>query len=282
MYSAEQVRRVTRMVALGQQGLAPAEAARIVLAEAQGRSGPGVTAPAPLPRQPLEGSSRASEEHGAGGERPTPTRPDDELRGLMTLVKTMEAAGLRQRLEANLEAADSPWAAYLGVVRPLMWRIGAAWGSGSLSVAAEHLAGRTVAAELEQWRLRGQPSPASPLLLLACVSGEQHDLALQGVALHAQAVGWRTEPLGARTPPAALSAALSRLRPAAVGLSVTVPMLHHDPHTLFVSYAAACGDLPWIVGGAEAARHAALVRAAGATVATEDETLERFLRAASA
>lgn len=286
MYSEQSVCRVRRMIELGRQGLAPAEAARVVLAE------PNVPLPPDLAGRPGLGLgpsgglvSRAVEPGRPAADSDSTREPGSDARAIAALLRAVEAldpAELLRRLRAFRRAADSPWATYRHIVRPLLQQIGVGWESGRLSVAAEHLAARAVSAELRAWLEAAQPAPEAPLLLLACVSGEQHELPLQAVALHAAHLGWRAVVLGSRTPPAALAAAVQRLRPAAIGLSVTVPMLHHDPHTLFAAYARACGSTPWIVGGRAAPAHAAVLRAAGARLATDDAALRRFVERVSA
>ncbi|MFM6849244.1 MAG: B12-binding domain-containing protein [Terrabacter sp.] len=104
--------------------------------------------------------------------------------------------------------------AVVGVVLPFLQEVGDRWEAGTLSVAHEHFASDMLRRKL--WALSSVPpaqvlddaSAPSPVVLLACPSGERHDMVLLCVALMLRERGMRVRFLGADTPvPAVVSAA---------------------------------------------------------------------------
>lgn len=119
---------------------------------------------------------------------------------------------------------DVPLAdALTGVVVPFLQQIGERWESGRLSVAHEHFASNLLRRRLSA--LSGVADGAGverrPLALLACPSGERHDLVLLCFALLLGQTGWRTLFLGADTPNAAVVSAARAASVDAVVLAST-------------------------------------------------------------
>jgi hypothetical protein len=83
--------------------------------------------------------------------------------------------------------------------------------------------------------------------------------------------------LGAQTPPAAIAIAVLRARPDLVALSLTVSPAPRRGSQLVAAYGAACGDTPWLVGGAGVARYATAVHTAGGVVVGPDFDLDIFI-----
>jgi methanogenic corrinoid protein MtbC1 len=109
----------------------------------------------------------------------------------------------------------------LELFQPALVEIGERWHQGTLSVAAEHFAthliGNKLAALLQVYlgSERGQP------VLLACATGELHEVGLLLVALFLARRGWAIVFLGASVPAVDLQSAVQRLRPSLVILSAT-------------------------------------------------------------
>ncbi|HTJ82563.1 MAG TPA: cobalamin B12-binding domain-containing protein, partial [Polyangiaceae bacterium] len=244
LYSQRDVDLVRRMQALLETGLAPSEAARQVLREA-----------------------------------PAPDRgpPEEDLFGLavrriIAAVEALDTAALQTELRRAL-LFDSGIVAFRRILRPALIEIGDLWHAGRISVASEHLAAHMIAATLlDLMRLMPVPSDADRVLL-ACFPEEQHVIPLYGVSLDLASWGYRPIVLGARTPPSAIARAIEAVRPALVGLSVTIP-----PATAGLAretvdaYADVCRDVPWMVGGAAADGIAEFVENRGGHVVhTQDE-----------
>jgi MerR family transcriptional regulator, light-induced transcriptional regulator len=152
------------------------------------------------------------------------------------------------------------------VIVPAMRRIGDLWAARRISVAQEHLVSGMVEGALFSLHRLVQPRARGPSALLVCLQDEMHTLTILGVSLHFAAWGVRTVVLGARTPPSAVADAVAAVRPALVGISATVSPPRHTALPLLRAYGQACGDLPWIVGGAAALFLSPCVEAAGGRV----------------
>ena len=101
---------------------------------------------------------------------------------------------------------------------------GERWRDGGASVAQEHFATGVLRARL-LGLARGWDRGAGPRALLACPSGERHDLGLVILGLALRDRGWRVTFLGPDTPMETLAAAADQLAPDVVVLS----SLTHEP-----------------------------------------------------
>jgi DNA-binding transcriptional MerR regulator len=104
------------------------------------------------------------------------------------------------------------------VVLPCLRYIGDAWARGDMTIAEEHFASQLIRERLlalaRDWdRGRG------PRALLACPSGERHDIGLICFGIVLSRNGWRVTFLGPDTPISALTAAVTVLEPDLIVLS---------------------------------------------------------------
>ncbi len=243
LYTEADIDQVRRMVDLGDQGVAPSEAARIVRAEALQAAAIPVDEP--------------------------PGADSDAYDAMVSRLLAAAEALDQEALESELYAAmgmGSAWTVYERIFSPVLVRIGAGWAEGRITVGHEHLASQSLGTALRSLvRLLRRPE-AGRVIALACVEDEQHDLPLYGVAVLAATLGWQPRIVGPRTPPDALAVVVEQTRPALVGLSITVPLVPDDPEALFERYAKACGDVPWVLGGTFAAKYRGPVEAAGGQI----------------
>jgi len=242
LYSDADVEMIRRVRALCDDGMAPAEAARQVLEE---------------------------------GERPTvpPETPDgDPLESVRAAILAAVDAFDPQRIERELDRAIAMGSATVivdQVLRPVMIEIGERWHTGRMTVAQEHLATELMTHAARRMLALVQPDTDARTALLACFADEEHAFPLHVLGVHMASWGWRVVELGARTPPAAIRHAVALLQPGLVALSVTVPPAGHRARELVDDYADACGDTPWLVGGAGVDAIAKFVTARGGEVAQE-------------
>ena len=101
---------------------------------------------------------------------------------------------------------------------PYLREIGERWSAGSIGVAQEHFASNVLRSRLGVL-LGSLERTDGPLVVLACMPGEQHEFGLMATAIVLARLGWRTCYLGASTPPAELARTCRTLRPHAVVLS---------------------------------------------------------------
>jgi MerR family transcriptional regulator, light-induced transcriptional regulator len=190
LYSPGDERRVRLMQARIADGLSPAEAATVVLADdrpvAADQAGP-----------PLEQEA-------------------ERLRDALDRFDADEAHATLDRLLAAfvLDTVLSE------VVIPYLRDLGERWAAGTATVAQEHFASSLIRGRLAGLA-RGWERGGGPLALLACAPGEHHDLPLLAFGLALRARGWRIAYLGADTPGESIADAARALDPALVVVSAT-------------------------------------------------------------
>jgi DNA-binding transcriptional MerR regulator/methylmalonyl-CoA mutase cobalamin-binding subunit len=183
LYSAEDEARVRSMQAQLAKGLSAAEAARLAR-----------EAPAP----------------GDGA-------PADLARTLWSALDGFDDAGAQAAFD-RLLATLSIEAVAATAVLPYLRTLGDRWRTGDASVAQEHFATNMLRARL-LGMARGWDRGGGPRALLACPSGERHDLGLIVLGLALRDRGWRVTFLGPDTPIDTVAAAADQLAPDVVVLS---------------------------------------------------------------
>lgn len=198
-YGADDLARLEIMRTLTGQGMPAADAARMAIA--------GVLAAAPVAGDAAKADPRLLER---------------AARGLTRAAMRLDGSAVRSLLDDAL-ARHGVVVTWDGIAAPVLARIGARHAATGGLVEVEHLLSRCVTESLG-----ALPRPRRDVavrVLLACAEEEQHSLPLEALAaaLAERSVGCRL--LGARTPPAALQAAVTRTGPALVVL------WSHDPVT---------------------------------------------------
>ena len=146
--------------------------------------------------------------------------PAPDLDGLWAAVESFDEDAFDRGLASILW--DRPLeVAVTDAVLPFLRELGERWEEGTLSVAHEHFASNLVRHRLGALTLDTRLDEASPVAVLACPSGERHDLALLCFALLLSRQGWRTRFLGGDTPMAALAVAARSARASAVVVAST-------------------------------------------------------------
>lgn len=254
LYGGEEIALLRSMRELCEGGMAAAEAARVLIAR---RSRPtGVTAP-------RESRDRDHFALAVDAMLDAVERFDDEE--LERQTRRLSFLGTATEL---LER----------VITPVLRTVGDRWEAGDLSVGQEHMASDKLGIAMRDLiRLLPGSNGGSPAVL-ACFEDDEHELGLLGVALRLSQMGMRPLFLGARTPPSAVRAAVKAVRPCLVALSVTIAPSRARARSLVDDYAAAVGDVPWVVGGAAADSVATLVGKAGGAAAASDAEVDSILR----
>lgn len=194
LYSDADVRRVQRMRALLADGLSAAEAARAVLAEpdgAQPASGPLVV--------------RLAEAGGAA-----------QLRAALDALDERAAHAVLDQLFGALTVE----AVIRDVLMPYLHELGDRWERGEVTVGQEHFASNVIRSRLAALTA-GWGAGQGPLALLACPSGELHDIALLSFGLVLRRTGWRVVFLGADSPMADVERTADAIGPDLVVLAAS-------------------------------------------------------------
>ncbi|MBT8399266.1 MAG: cobalamin-dependent protein [Rhodothermia bacterium] len=124
-------------------------------------------------------------------------------------------------IRSGLKVLDT----YVGVIQPVMERIGLMWQDGSISVSEEHVATALVQSVMAHCKshFRSGPGGTRGRLALTGVPGELHELGLQVVGDVAEADGWRVHYLGTNAPTGDTLEYLKEQQPDIIGISVTMP-----------------------------------------------------------
>lgn len=219
LFSEHDVAAIRRLKQLCDDGMAPAEAARVVM-----------------------GSQEPSN---------TAVEPDPYVRACDAILTAIEdfSPEATERAVRSAMFLGSASTVYQRVLARTMIKVGDRWHDGSFSVAQEHMATESlVAAARDMLRLLDTAHGAAPALV-ACFADEDHALPLYGVAFALIRWGYQPVVLGARTPPSAIRHAVESIQPELVGLSVTMAPPAYRARELIDDYAEAVQGVPWIVGG---------------------------------
>ncbi|MEM7159937.1 MAG: MerR family transcriptional regulator [Myxococcota bacterium] len=239
VYSDSDVELICRVRDLGEQGMAPSEAAKLVLAD-------------------LERQRNAAPANGA----------DPYVGATQAIVHGVEVFDPEQVHSAVRHALvmGPATTVFDRVFRPAMREIGQRWHDGTFSVGQEHMATQIVEGATISMLNLVQQEDADKSAVVACFADDTHSLPVLGFALHMATWGFRVVRLGTRTPPAAIRQSIEQLSPTVVGLSVTVTPPPHRARELVEEYASACRNTPWVVGGAAAADLRPLIEQHGGQV----------------
>jgi DNA-binding transcriptional MerR regulator len=191
------VERLQAMRRLTQEGVAPADAARLAAAS--------TASIAPEPVQALGGGGRVLALPGSS--------PD--VRGLARAAMSLDAAAVTATIRRSLRDVGVA-ATWHGLVGPVLNGVGERWEATGEGVEVEHLLAESALAAL-----RGSAAPeplGSPRVLLACTPDDYHSLPLHvlAAALAEQRIASRN--LGGAVPPDALADAVRRVGPSVLFL----------------------------------------------------------------
>jgi DNA-binding transcriptional MerR regulator len=241
LYSAADESRIRRMIAHLADGLSAAEAARTVLRE-DNAAGVDDALPAEYPAR----------EHFA------------PLRQALDALDEPAAQAILDRLLSDFWLPS----VLRDVLIPYLAELGERWEHGTVSVAQEHFASNVIRGRLAGLA-RGWGSGHGPRAVLACPSGELHDLALMVFGIVLNRRGWRIDYFGANTPLDELTRAVDATRPDLVVLAAT---LTESLRPLRATLAALARRAPLALAGAGATPR--LAKAVGARLMAGDPVTE--------
>lgn len=199
-YSWADFERLTTMRRLTQQGMAPAEAARVALAQdVTGEYAPPAASVTTIGATPTPG-------HVTG---PIVDQLDDlpeAARPLVRAAARMDSGTIRQVFSSRL-AASGVCEAWEELAMPALQLVGEHWAQTGQGVDIEHLLTNALICSLADYR-HGLGATRG-LTLLASADEDQHDLPLHAAATGLAEYGLRSALLGARMPHSALLSSLA-------------------------------------------------------------------------
>lgn len=138
------------------------------------------------------------------------------------------------------------------MIRPALVEIGERWARGELPISAEHFASGLIERRLAALLAEQPPANPGPVVVLACVEGEQHQIGLLMLAVFLRWAGARVVYLGADVPMSDLVRVAHETAAAAICLSAIDPSSAHALHAT-VQYLRQAGlQTPLFAGGAGA------------------------------
>ncbi|NUO48707.1 MAG: cobalamin-binding protein [Polyangiaceae bacterium] len=192
---------------------------------------------------------------------------------------------LRVAMEDGIGKGASAEDVHLGIVAVSQREIGRLWQENRITVAEEHRAtaiSQLVLAHVFPHLEREKRLRCS--VVVACVEGEDHDMAARIAADILDARGFDVAFLGANVPTSHLVKHLKQAPPDAVALSVTMSFHLSTLRAAVRAVREAMGDaLPIVVGGEAVVGHPDLVEQLGVAVSRGTArdlavTLQRLLR----
>jgi DNA-binding transcriptional MerR regulator len=197
LYGTEDERRVRAMQALLAAGVSARQAAEAVLSAPPG----GVPTPAATDPSRTGGALEARR---------------SSLTQTLARFDDVGANAVLDRLLADVGVTT----VISDVIIPYLVDLGERWADGSATVAQEHFATNLIRGRL-LGLARGWDGGSGPRALLACPSGELHDLGLICFGIALRGHGWRITYLGADTPQSTLIEAAAQLTPNLIVLAAT-------------------------------------------------------------
>jgi DNA-binding transcriptional MerR regulator len=198
LYSDADLRRVRRMQQHLAQGLSAAEAARAAIEDER-------TAPS------TAGVGDAGHPDGLGA----------ATRAFATALDAFDEPAAQAVLDRLLSTLTVE-TVVRDVLLPYLRELGERWQSGSVSVVQEHFASNVIRGRLAGIG-RGWGHGRGPRALLACVPGEEHDIALLAFGVVLNRSGWRIRYFGANTPLDDLARTAAATHPDLVVLTAMTP-----------------------------------------------------------
>ncbi|MBJ6635630.1 MerR family transcriptional regulator [Streptomyces sp. SS10] len=208
------VARLERMCALTATGIPPAEAARLARETPAPASAPAAP-PSVLPRRAPAPEAAPASRAGSG------LRLGDarqECKGIARAALRLDAAAL-DRLLLDAIREHGLVAAWTEVIVPTLQAVGRKWeSSGERYVEVEHFLSWHVSGALRRAAPDTAPDRPGASVVLACVPGDNHTLALEVLSAALAERGIPVRMFGGALPVESLIAAVRRTGPAAVAL----------------------------------------------------------------
>lgn len=156
---------------------------------------------------------------------------------------------------------------------PLLEKLGQTWMNSDTGVAEEHFFSTFMRNKLgARFHHRNLQNKNGPLLIAACLPGEQHEFGLLLFCLNAHERGYRIILLGSDMPLNQLASVAKRTRAEGIVLSGSVEA---DPAQLLINLKQVVNDskVPVWVGGKTSQEYREEIQAAGATAIGTDHTV---------
>ena len=184
-----------------------------------------------------------------------------------------ERQGAAQLVFDAARRGESPRELYLQVFQPALREIGRLWQANRMSVAQEHFCSISTQMLMSQLLTHDPVADrGSGSVVVACVSGELHDVGARMVSDFFEMAGWRTYFCGASTPHGAIVEALVDRGADVLAVSTTMGLrLHHVKDLIeHIRAEPRCDGVRIMVGGYPFMVDPTLAQAVGADGTAND------------
>lgn len=206
LYSDADVRALSIMAALVEDGWTASEAAAETLRRVSGVGGRG-----------RSGSAAVAT---AAGPELEPEPEPDGLDEVIAAARDLDGSRLGAALDAGLGRPGDFTRAAGEWLLPVLHAVGGAWADGRITAAGEHLVSNAVQRRLAGLYESAPRATTGPLVVLGLPAGSRHELGLLAFAVGARQAGLRTAYLGADLPADDWVGAVSGRQAGAAVLSV--------------------------------------------------------------
>lgn len=192
-------------------------------------------------------------------EQPSRNETSLDFESLLASIRGFRREALRAELIEGYEQSD-PLEYLDQVMTPIMTMVGRKWADGDLAVRHEHFLSETIEDVLRTMRMliedkRDRADIPSPLMVLATLPGERHDIGLQMVALTSALCGRQVHNLGVEVPLVEIEETMRETGAKALGLSISLATGGVQSDRLVRSLRASLPiEVAILVGGAGARR----------------------------
>jgi len=146
----------------------------------------------------------------------------DYLRSSIEAIKNLDAHNLEKELYRALVDLSQP-KFIQQVISPLLDKIGEMWKSGEIRIVNEHISSAVIRKILTSLIDNNTVPTNAPTILLATPKGQLHELGALIIGVIASADGWNVTYMGPNLPGEEIAAAIERLNPKIVALSIVYP-----------------------------------------------------------
>lgn len=153
---------------------------------------------------------------------------ENHIEWAIDAIKNLDVIKLENRIYKVL--AEYPLPKFIShFLSPLLNKVGEMWVSGDIRIVDEHISTNVIRKILSSLVDNSSVTSSSPSILISTPKGQLHELGALIIAVLASSDGWRVTYLGPDLPAEEIAAAVIRLNPNLIALSIVYP---NDKNTL--------------------------------------------------
>lgn len=153
---------------------------------------------------------------------------DTHLEKCINAVKNLDSISLEREIYAALKEFSQPKFIDL-IILPLLEKIGEMWKIGEIRIVNEHVSTAVIRKILMSLIDNNVVPLNAPVIVVATPKGQLHELGALIIGVVASSEGWNVTYMGPNLPGEEIAAAIDKLKPKIVALSIVYPS---DDHTL--------------------------------------------------